>query len=297
MLRPGENILNFPTETPQIDLSPLSNLSPRKQEFIAVLDPPIERTPGGVYLRSIGDGWTDRHAQGCQAAEDKYRALEQDALERIAIYEKDKRSMKAYRLAYMASEVAQSAYWTWQAMIEPENPGAAMEHRPDSYTVAAVGKDLPIVPGDRVMVAPYAARRFENVNGIADVVLVGREDPWDDITIMIWDKVYDMWLPLSNWVLVELMAKTVAKFDGMQLVTTKKRFYNQGTIMMTGPDTTVKCDSVVALHKDRTVHRPDNTKWFATRNAPWSKTGRVLVREVDSDGERRVLGVFQGLAA
>lgn len=285
MLRYGENTLSFPSETPVVDLSPLNEIKPKPGTYWAIMDPPRHRTAGGLLLRVSGDGWNDRNTELVELAEQQYREKEREALERIAIYRKDQRSKKNFTLAQMAAEVAMAAHDRWQMMSEPEAPGAGLEERPDSYTIAKVGAGVPFTPGDRVLIAPYAARRFQELNGVADVVVVGKEDPWEDVTILLKNPLTGVWEPLSNWVAVKLSEKPSLGL--------KRKFYNHGTVLMAGPDAESCEGDLVALHRDRIIHRPDNSKWFATWHGPWDRQGVLLVREVDSDGVMRVLGTIE----
>lgn len=287
MLRAGENVLSFPSEVPAVDVSALSRLKPRAGEYFAVLDPPRERTDGGIMLRVVGNGWDDKHTEAVSRAEKDWSDKCEEALRRIAISKADPRSLNAKQLAVMACEIAQASYAFLQKVQDPENPGAGLETRPDSYTVAAVGDGVPLSPGDRVMIAPYAARRLRNLFDVPDVVLVGREDPWGDITVLIYDFIEKVWEPLSNWVGVQVIAKK----RGVE--TTRRTFTNLGKVLVAGPDASVAPGEFVALHKDRTVHRPDDTKWFASKHGPFDGMGVLFVREADSDGVRRLLAVIE----
>lgn len=287
MLRANENSLFFPAETPKIDLAPLQNLKPFPGEFFAVLDPPRTKTKGGVLLHAHGDGWDNRQVQDLEAAEADWDTKSDEALRRMAEYEKDPWSKKAKTLAFMAAEIAMAAHERMERLQDSESSGAAMEERPDAYTVARVGAGVPLSPGDRVMIAPYAARRLQEYNGVPDVCLIGREDPWGDITILIQSPLTNQWEPLANWIGVKIDRKesTVA--------TVKRTYLNSGVVMLAGPAAESAPGDHVALHRDRTLHRPDDTKWFATHHGPWDGQGILFVREVDSDGRRRVLGTIE----
>ncbi len=293
MLRESENVLSFPAFTPDVDYSALNELRPRPNEYFAVLDPPRTLTEGGIRLRALGDGWNDRHTESVQRAEDNYKQKEAEALERIAIYEKDKRSKNAYVLAQMASEIAMAAHATWVELSSPEPPGAALEQRSDAYTIARVGENVPFAPGDRVMIAPYAAHRFQELNGIQDVALVGREDPWEDITALLLNPLTQEWEPVDNWIVAKIDAKTVATANGLTIQQTRRKFLNSGKVMMAGPKSSCIPGERIGIHKDRTIHRPDNTKFFATKHGPWDGLGVLCFREQDSDGTRRVIATIE----
>lgn len=288
-LRTGENVLYLPAEHPKVDLSPLFHVKPRPGEFLAVMDPPRSRTHGGILLDTRGDGWNDRHTEGLDRAEQDFINASLAYGEALKIFRavpnpshQEKRAIDALW------EQAISAAERFDKYSEPEPPGAALELRPDSYTVAAVGSCIPFAPGDRVCLAPYAPRRLQEWCGVPDVVLVGLDDPWEDITILVWNPLLSRWEPVSNWIAVQIAVR------GSGVATTRRHFHNYGKVLMAGPLAESREGETVALHKDRTVHRSDDTKWFATKFGPWDDLGVLLVREVDSAGERRVLGTLMG---
>lgn len=136
------------------------------------------------------------------------------------------------------------------------------------------------------MIAPYAARRFRSLFGVPDVVMVGREDPWQDVTVLLWDPILQKWAPVDNWIGVQIDVKE------REVATTRRTFLNSGKVVEAGPWAKSEVGDRVALHRDRTVHRPDDTKWFATKWGPYDGQGVLFVRETDSDGVCRVLGRF-----
>jgi len=289
-LRAGENCLFYPAETPQVDLSPFRNLKPFPGEYFAVMDPPRKKTRGGVLLDARGDGWSNEAIDTEDQLQQAYDEASSRALVAIERSKQDPRSFKLKTRAMMLAEIAMSAY---EKLVkadkaqDAESPGAALETRADAYTVVASGDGVPFTPGDRVMLAPYAARRFKNLFGVPDVVMVGREDPWQDITILLWDPIQERWAPVDNWIAVQFDVKA------RDVLTTHRKFLNSGVVRDAGPWAQSKEGDRVALHRDRTVLRPDDTKWFASKWGPYDGQGVMFVREVDSDGVRRVLGRFE----
>jgi hypothetical protein len=289
-LRAGENCLFFPAETPDIDLSPLNELQPRAGEFWCVLDPPRHKTAGGVMLRVDGDGWSNPGIETEEKLWEHWQESCKRAAEAIAIYRMDKRSFRAKTRAHMLAEIAMQAYeklMAAQMASDAESPGAGMENRSDAYTVARVGEGVPLTPGDRVILAPYAARRLKELNGVKDVCLVGLDDPWQDVTILLLNPITGEFEPMDNWIGVQIAEREFT------VASSKKSYHNFGTVKFTGPNAESKRGQVVALHKDRTVKRPDDTKWFGVKWSPYDGQRILYVREVDSSGFRRVLGVIE----
>jgi len=295
-LRAGENCLFFPAQTPEIDLSPLAGIKPRPGEFWAVLDPPRTKTEGGILLRDDGDGWSNPGVE----PEDKLQDAWEDALSRattaIHFYRRDRNSLKLRARAAMLSEVAMHAYEKWmaaQSAKDPESPGAALTERSDAYTIARVGEGVPLVPGDRVILAPYAARRLKDLSGVKDVCLVGLDDPWQDVTILLLNPLSKVWEPVDNWIGVKIAKRERAMVNGKEIQSVKKSYHNYGEVACAGPGAESKVGQTVLLHRDRVIKRPDNSRWFGVKWSPWDNQGLLFVRESDSEGFRRVLGVIE----
>lgn len=244
------------------------------------------RTEGGVLLQAEGDGWGNKSIDTIEQLGENWDRLCESALRAITISNADPKSFSAKKRAFYLSEMAQSAYQRLQAALKArdgETPGAGMELRPDAYTVVAAHESVPFTKGDRILGAPYAARRLKTLFGVKDVCLFGREDPWKDIVPFVWNPVASEWELTSNWVAVVLDQK------GYSVEHHRPKYLNSGEVAMAGPDAQSKVGERVALHRDRTVPRPDNTKWFVCAFSKLERTGTVVVRECDSDGAQRVL--------
>lgn len=293
MLRPGENILNFPSEHPVVDPAPFQGIKPLPGEYWVVMDPPRETMPvlgadgsvaGNIHLRAMGNGWDDKYAMEYDAAEKRWDDLQKEALEAIAIYRNDDKSFDAKRRAHMLAEAAMAAHDTWKQMRKPYEPGAALEQRADAYTVVKVGEYVDLEVGDRVIVAPYAARRIRSLFGVNDVGVVGKEDPWQDVTPLKLNRDTMEWDLIANWMIIGIY------YYRSPVEMSKKLFkVNAGVVAKVGPEASFEEGDTVVLHKDRTVPRPDDTKWFVSRYCEWQAKHAVFVREVDSRGSRRVL--------
>jgi hypothetical protein len=90
----------------------------------------------------------------------------------------------------------------------------------------------------------------------------------------------EVWEPLGNWCVVAVEPKVGPLGN--------RGFHNWGTILQSGPDASYVPGDVVVLDKDRMVPRLDDSRWFAI-DGPYPKNS-VLVREVDSEGVRRLIG-------
>lgn len=288
-LRPLENVLLWPSQVPDQDLSALYGIRPRPNELWAVLDPPRTVTDGGVHLRAEGDGWGNRSIDTIEKLGEDWERWREKALRAIAVSKADPRSLKARKRARSVSEIAQYAYYKLHAALaakDGESPGAGMELRPDAYTVVAAHESVPFVRGDRILGAPYSARRLKTLFGVSDVCLFGRDDPWEDIVPFVWNPLNSEWELTSNWVGVKLDQK------GYSVEFHRKTYLNSGKVVVHGPEAESRCGDHVALHRDRTVHRPDDTKWFVCRMSKFDDSGTIFVRERDSDGVQRVLATF-----
>lgn len=288
-LRTLENVILWPSETPAHDFSPLSAIRPRRGEFWAVLDPPRTKTDGGIFLRAEGDGWQNAGIDTIDKLGENWDRLCEAALHAITVSKADPRSHSAKKRAFYLSEMAQSAYQKLQAALaarDAETPGAGMELRPDAYTVFAAHESVPFTKGDRILAAPYAPRRLKNLFGVPDVCLLGRDDPWRDIVPFVWNPLTSEWELTANWVGVKLDQK------GYSVATHRPKFLNSGIVVLKGPEAESSLGERVALHRDRTIPRPDDSKWFICRMSKYDGTGTVFVRERDSDGVQRILAVI-----
>lgn len=179
--------------------------------------------------------------------------------------------------------------------------GAAEMHRADCGTVVSVG-DVPegwgnakerrsalwlrdtVRPGMRVMVRPFSGTRMQEARGFRDIACIGITDPWEeDIVLFERD---GRWLPLSNWLAIELEEKASA------VLTTATTWKNSGRVLMAGPTADAQVGERVALHSDLHQQRPDDTKWLSSLWGPFGPAVR-FVRETDCEGVRRVLALLE----
>lgn len=285
MLRPFENSLLFPSCHPAVNLSPLLGIRMAPREFLAVLDPPREKTAGGILLPNMGDGWTDRHESYREEAENAWEFYKVEAEHAMKESEKDPMSLDKRRQAIMLCELGVAAYQAMMDYQDIKSAGAAMNLRSDAYTIASAGAGVPFMAGDRVIIAPYAPWRFKEMLGVPDVCVVGVDDPWEDIVTHVWNPLHKRWELVSNWVAVKMDVLS------RQIKTGWRTFNNWGTVMDVGPDSQLLHGQKVVTHSDRTRLRPDNSKWFVPKFSPYDGEGIVFVRECDSSGERRILAV------
>ena len=288
MLRPGENVLYFPVDHPKVDLEPFKQLKAKPGEYWAVLDPPREKSAGGVHLLCLEDGWSENPLDVDEGrAEEAYKDAVIELQQWSKVCRESTRVTHSMRRKWdRLYETAVAAHEAYIRVIQDKGPGAALEERPDSYTVVSVGEGVPFTPGDRVMLAPFAPRRLQELFGVPDVCLIGYDDPWEDITPLVWNPLNQTWELTDNWVALKIHREEVA----VEVV--RHKYVNIGTVLSAGPKAESLLDDTVVLHRDRTLHRPDDTKWFATKYGPWDGLGVLLVREVDSEGERRILGTL-----
>lgn len=286
MLRRGENLLYFPESHPRTDISALAHLKCRPGEYIAVMDPPRDKTAGGVHLMTRGDGWGDIHTLGTDRAEANFEAACKELEVLREALKLDPLSWTLKKRVATQHEIAMAALATAEEYAEQQNPGAALDLRSDVCTVAAVGEGIPFVPGDRVMIAPYSAWRIKHMLGVDDVVIMGVDDPWQEVTPLIYNPTHNVWEPLDNWLIMAIQEK------GIDLETAEAFYDYMGRIKRAGPLAESKIGDLVVLNKDIDEQRPDDTKWFGVRMSPWPR-GTAVVRETDATGVRRVLGTIQ----
>jgi len=281
MLRPAEHILYLPDMAPSIEAGLLARLRPREGEIIAVADPPRLLTAGGVHLHARGDGWSDPHTDGQDLAEDKFLQAHAEFEEAKRIADADPLSLDAKKRVLLWYAIAKASYETMIEMEQMQNPGAALDLRPDAATVVRSGVPQ-ITEGDRIIVAPYAAWRFMHLLGASDVLIIGADDPWDEIVPLVWNPLSAMWELTSNWVSLELA-------ENRHPLSRKASYRHYGEVIATGPDAYSQIGDTVLLAGDRLEPMPDNCRWFVTRFGSWDRPGVIMVREIDGDGVRRVL--------
>ncbi len=275
-MRRGENIIRFP-HTVQSIVPPSCPLSACRGQVVGVLYEPEGETMGGVLLPITGSGWSDEDIHSRSRAESELRSAKADAkalADRLRAESRltweDKR-----RLAAACERIAQ-AQLRLSTLGRSPSHGAGMSLRPDAAVVldSAVGLSC----GESVIVAPYSGHRFREVFGIKDLCVWGNRDDWLDVVMMRWSG--EVWEPLGNWCVVAVEPKVGPLGN--------RGFHNWGTILQSGPDASYVPGDVVVLDKDRMVPRLDDSRWFAI-DGPYPKNS-VLVREVDSEGVRRLIG-------
>ena len=164
--------------------------------------------------------------------------------------------------------------------------GPAGTLRSDSATVIASGRDVPLVPGDRVVVAPYSGHRWLRCEGIDGFAVFGcSDDDWGDLTPMVYRN--GKWELLLNWLAIEM------EVHESVILTEKPQWLYTGSIVMAGPDATIPVGQRVVVNRDIAQVRPDDARWFHSEGGPLSKR-TVLVREVDSFGEARIEALIEG---
>ena len=171
-------------------------------------------------------------------------------------------------------------------------PASALNWHYDAATVFA--STVPeLWAGDWIVTAPWSGVWFEDYEdedgrAFKDVLILGRDDDLWDTVIFRW--VPAEWLPLRNWMVIQLdFRKRSVERTEQGLV---QDCLDCGTVLAAGPDATFGRGRRVVTHEDRTVERPDDSRWFTVAGHPqWSGPGIFVVREVDSEGVRRVWGL------
>lgn len=277
-MRRGENVVRFPHTIQPVPAGWSHEASACAGHVIGALYEPEHETAGGVLLPVTGSGWSDDDIHSRMRAESELASAVADGKALADRLSKESRlTWEDKRLLAAAAERVQQAQVRMGMVGQAQSHGAGMTLRPDAAVVLSSGTSLSV--GDSVIVAPYSGHRFRELFGVRDFCVWGNRDDWLDVVMMRWSG--EIWEPLGNWCVVAVEPK---RGD----VLGDRRFHNWGTVIQSGPDASYVPGSVVVLDKDRMVPRLDDSRWFAL-DGPYP-TNCVLVREVDSDGVRRLIG-------
>lgn len=277
-MRRGENVVRFPHTIQSLPpVGEYDRFIACAGHVIGVLYEPERETAGGVLLPVTGSGWSDEDIHSRSRAQSELAAAMADGKALADRLRQESRlTWEDKRLLAAAAERIRQAQVRMGMVGQAQSHGAGMTLRPDAAVVLSSGTSLSV--GDSVIVAPYSGHRFRELFGVRDFCVWGNRDDWLDVVMMRWSG--EIWEPLGNWCVVAVEPKRGPLGN--------RGFHNWGTILQSGPDASYVPGDVVVLDKDRMVPRLDDSRWFAI-DGPYPKNS-VLVREVDSEGVRRLIG-------
>lgn len=159
--------------------------------------------------------------------------------------------------------------------------GVAGILRADAGTVLAAGAQVPLVPGTRTLIAPYSGHRFQQFEGVEDMVVVGdAEDNWRNLTPMSKAPGCE-WALEGNWLRIHMDVE-----DESAIYVIRPQWKFTGTVTDTGPSATWLRGKRVVVSSDIAIQREDDTRWFGVVGEGWSERD-VLVRESAWYGDER----------
>lgn len=285
-LKSRENVLDFPIVNPG-RVEPPAHLHAFPNTFLAVLDPPPDQTPAGIHLPKTGDGWSQRGKDDRKKTQLRLELSVKNLLDLREEWRKAPRQTNQLRRRVEAAADEYKAAWYARAELKKaESAGAAYSMRPDSATIIAVGEGVPFFPHDWVMLAPYSGHRFKEYAGIKDLIVVGLDDDWQDVTPLWYNDRAGLWEPTANWctIIVEPKEESIQR--------ARKEWHSYGALAQAGPEVTIPAGHLVMMHKDRFVARPDDSRWFRAGRGPFP-FNTMFVRERCSEGVQRVVAIIE----